>query len=153
MTTKEFFEKEKESRKIVDLFYKSQGWKFDRSRACQTYDVIIEGIKVEEKFRYDDYGDFLIEIMQDVNTCNWGWYYKTEASRIFYVVKDKKIYSVDWNKFKDWLKKDYFKLRIHGRVSVQGYGLTVNIAIKWGDIPDCIYKTFELDIKQLTIGS
>lgn len=151
MTTQDFFEKERESQSLINKFYKSQGWKFDRSTAGEAYDVIIEGIKVEEKFRYEDYDDFLIEVIQDVNTCNMGWFYKTQSDRIFYVVKDEKLYSINWIKFKDWLKNNYTKLKIIGRVSIQGYGLTVNIAINWIDIPEYLYKIFDIDIRQLNL--
>lgn len=151
MTTKEYFKKEKDSQNLINRFYKSQGWSYDRSGACITYDLIIEGVKIEEKFRYEDYGDFLIEIIQDVNSCNLGWYYKTEAARIFYVIKDQVIYSVNWADFKAWLTKEYKALKLRGIVSIDGYGLTVNISIKWIDVPDYIYKKFELDTAQLSL--
>ena len=151
MKIDECFEKERGSQKLIDQFYKYQGWNYDRSGSCETYDVIIEEAKVEEKFRYEDYGDFLIEVMQDVISCNMGWYYKTHAERIFYIIKDKTLYSIDWFYFKKWLKNNYSNLRITGRISVQGYGLTVNIAIKWLDIPRDLYKTFDIDIGQLNL--
>jgi len=148
MTYKELTEKEKQSQTILDDFYVRNNWKFDRSVACKQYDLIINNVLIEEKFRYENYNDFLIELLQDVITCNLGWYYKTGANYLFYIVKDEYLYSLNWLKFKEWfigeLKKGIWFKPI---ISAQGFGYTMNLAIKWDDIPKDFYKLFDLQAK------
>jgi len=144
MDLKDYQIKEKESQEFMDLFYKSKGWTFNRESACKEYDIIIEECKVEEKFRYNDYNDFLIEIIQDIISFNKGWYYETKAKKIFYIINDQKLYSIDWDKFKNWFKLEYKNIKFRPIISIMGWGLTINIAIKWDEIPKKYYKIFNL---------
>ncbi len=143
MNYREYTDKEKESQLIVNEFYDNMNWSYDRSGACMEYDLTIKGLKIEEKFRYIDYHDFLIEVVQDVFDKNNGWYHKTTCDRLFYWVCDKTLYSVNWREFKKWIKKEYKNTKIKGIVSTDGYGLTINISINWHDIPQELYKKFE----------
>lgn len=145
MKVKDYEIKEKESQEFMDLFYKSKEWAFDRSKHCKEYDLIINGCEVEEKFRYCDYNDFLIEIIQDMITFNKGWYYYTTAKRIFYVINDSKLYSVNWPEFKNWFKSEYKNIKeLQAKVSIKGWGLTINISINWDYIPKEYYKIFNI---------
>jgi len=144
MNYNEFTDKEKESQIIANEFYEISNWQYDRTLSCKEYDLLIEGYKIEEKFRYIDYNDFLIEIVQDVITQNMGWYYKTTCDRVFYWVCDTKLYTVNWPALKKWLKDEYKTVKYKGVISADGYGLTINISISWHDIPAHLYKTFEL---------
>ena len=126
---------------IVDPFYESKGLNIDRSCSCREYDLMLNDSKVEEKFRTVDYGDFLIEIIQDVASGNEGWYYKTKADNIAYWATTKILYFVKWEKFKYWfinkykIEDDLFRVQ----KSIIGYGLTINVSIKWSDVPAYLY--------------
>ncbi len=135
--------------KEVDPIYRSMGFIPDRSRACRVFDVELlkkgtdKKWKVEEKFRRKDWGEFGIEIMQDVFSENKGWYYKTNPDKVFHICPDNTIYSVDWRNFKAWFRRDYQQLKLSAFASVKGFGLTVNIGIKWKDIPPELYKVID----------
>lgn len=115
----------------------------DRTQACEVFDFTFYHksniFKVEEKFRKVDYGDFLIEIMQDIATCNHGWFYKTEADYIFYIVDMKYLYSVKWNLFKSWFKDNFQTCDYKITVSNIGFGSSINMSIRWKKIPDILY--------------
>ena len=115
----------------------------DRTQACEVFYVTFEHksqiYKVEEKFRKCDYGDFLIEIIQDIATCNHGWFYKTEADYIFYIVDMKHLYIVKWSLFKSWFKDNFITCGYKISVSNIGFGSSINMSIKWNKIPDGIY--------------
>jgi len=146
MTYNEFTKKEKQSQLILDTFYINKNWKFDRSVACKKYDLLINNVYVEEKFRYEDYDDFLIEIIQDVITRNAGWYYTTEPGWLFYIVKDEYLYTVIWSRFKEWFINELKNgTKFKPVISIQGFGYTINLAIKWDDIPENLYKLFYLN--------
>lgn len=138
---------EKSRQKEIDDFYKSKGWVIDREVECVKYDLAImiqsQPIYIEEKFRTKDYKDFGIEIMQDVNTMNMGWYYKTEADRIFQI-HDDCLYSVNLKYFKIWLQSNYSDIYLSAKASVKGYGLTLNLYIPWCEIPENIYTRINI---------
>ena len=87
----------------MDRFYISKGWEFNRDSACKGWDLILNDTKIEEKFIYNDCGNILIEILQDVISFNRGWYYYTTADRVFFIVTHRELYSVNWPIFKEWL--------------------------------------------------
>ena len=91
MTYAEYTEEERKSQIIVNPLYERMGWTYNRAESCIEFDLQVNNVYVEEKFRYNDYNDFLIEILQDVISFNPGWYYKTKAKRIFYWVEKKKL--------------------------------------------------------------
>ncbi len=152
-TRDEFNQQEKDSQGGMDSYYKEQNWTVDRSVSCCGYDLEIEvelrdgdykKVKVEEKYRSQDYGDFLVEIMQDAATGDRGWFYKTKADRIFYVIKDRGFYSIKWHKFKAWfkekLKNKNSTLKLSPVISNDGDGYTINLAVNWSDIPKELYE-------------
>lgn len=137
-------------KEILPYYEKHMHFTPDRSTACRDYDFtfISKGktYKVEEKFRTVNYGDFLIEIIQDVFDRNAGWYYETKADYIFYVVEMKYIYIVRWDLFKHWLSKNWKDANISARVSTKGYGLTINLSIKWDKISPSVYERRTIDL-------
>lgn len=163
---KDQFSFEKKCQPKIDEIYRIFTYieNINRSNNCKKYDVIlttIEGqdIKIEEKFRRHNarvYDDFLFEIIQSVfpdtrkeskEKLDLGWYYYCEADQVnvCYLNKDEnidKIYSVKWNDFKNWFEENYKSLskKINVSISTNGYGLTINCAIKWKYIPIELYE-------------
>ena len=77
-------------------------------------------------------------------SCDLGWYYKTKADYIYYVVNDEILYKIDWLKFKDWFIGELRKGRwFPVKISSEGYGYTLNIAITWWKISENLYKIFK----------
>jgi len=144
MTFDDFKKKEEESRTTMNLFYEFKGWKFNRSYENKVYDLKINEFKVDEKFRYAAYNDFLIEIVQDVLTLNKGWFYKDEIDRIFYIINDAELYAIKWHDFKKWFSNNWQIIKLTPVISKQGWGLTFNIAIQWIEIPNNLYTKFDL---------
>ena len=133
-TTEEFFNFEKKNQNKFDELYKSRGWSCERiyGKDNRKYDCILtkngKQIKIEEKYRSQDYKDFLVEIMQDTETNSPGWLYYTEADYIIYGVS-LKFYLIKVSKLKEFMQMagSAFKKVI----SEKGWGRTENIAIPW----------------------
>jgi hypothetical protein len=141
---KDFTKYEKSQQELILSFYQNQmGFTPNRTSACIDFDFEFEinGKKffAEEKFREKDYGDFLIEIMQDAAKGNKGWYYTTSAYFLFYIVGNNKVYIINWHKFKEWFKENYKNIKLRTACSCQGYGLSINVSINWEDIPKQFY--------------
>lgn len=136
-TKEEFFQFEKSRQKIFDNFYKKHNWDFERieGRENKDYDVLVNikgwRIKIEEKSRDKDYGDFLVEIEQDTETKSLGWLFYTKADCIFYEIKGK-IYVVFIDKLREYVNRNKDKLPV--RISEKGWGRTKNVIISWSEI-------------------
>lgn len=121
----------------------------ERDIVCQDADTG-KPVKVEEKYRDTDYGDFAIEILHDMETGELGWYYKTRGDLLAYIVCDKswtpqKVYLVNWTAFKEWWLQYLADLkRATGPISPRGIGLTLNLTIDWPRIPPHLYKFYSL---------
>ena len=130
----DFFEFERENRKLFDDFYRSKGWACKRiyGKENKKYDceLLIDGnkVKVEEKFRSKVWPDCLVETIQDTKTNSPGWIYYTKADYILYGMGNE-IYSLDAQKLRNFVEnhKDAFNKKI----SRKGWGITENIAIPW----------------------
>ena len=105
---------------------------------------------VEHKYRRCPgriWDDILVEIMQDMKTHNLGWIYGCGADRLYYVICQGEInnenvsyyYDIDMPKFKEWL---FGWLKTEKRPqhikSLNGYGITDNIAVPLDIIPEKI---------------
>jgi len=143
---RDFFDFERKCQKILDDYYKSRGHTVDRSKACKGFDCILDGTwKVEEKIRDREYNDILLEIIQDMETNNPGWFNETECDYLHYVfMKGENIsrfIRFKWDKFRNWYIQDY--LTIHSQnhcvVSARGWGVTVNLSIPINDIPNYLF--------------
>ena len=140
-----FVEFEEKNQPEMDKFYISSGYKIESRKGDKGRDLELskDNItkKYEEKYRDTDWGDFAIELVQDLETSNLGWFFYTEADYINYIiVKDKPttIYVVDWKKFKEYFLKDIKRFKCF--VSRKGFGITLNAEIRWEDIPDNFWK-------------
>jgi hypothetical protein len=149
-----FTKKEKASQVIMDKFYTRMGWNFDRSGACKEYDLIINDVLVEEKFIYNDCDNILIEIIQNVISNRYGlpdlgWYYKTKAGWLFFIVEHKYLYAIVWLEFKEWfeneLKNRQYNEIFKTKISIKGFGYTINLAVERDDIPKELYRLFNLN--------
>ena len=148
----QFVEGEKLAQGYMDIEYHLRGYQIINRNGNRARDLLIaidgQEYKVEEKFRSSDYGDFLVEILQCMITKEVGWFYKTKADILAYVIcKDWKpyhFYLVDWRKFPQWFNGYLLQNKSPKcRISSRGIGLTLNLAISWGSIPDNIYERFE----------
>jgi hypothetical protein len=138
----------------MDLWYQKFGFEIVSREGTKQRDLILsrrgDKFKVEEKYREKDWGDFLIEIIQDAVSNNTGWFYSESFDRMSYVILDgykpKTIYWVYWSKFKDWFFEYLMKNnRPKTVISPAGYGLTINIAVPWGVIPTDIVRRFDYE--------
>jgi hypothetical protein len=129
----------------MDEYYQSCGYKIIDRNGNKGRDLELSkdntSIKIEEKYRDNDWGDFAIEIIQDLETNNPGWFFYTKADYINYIiVKDKPtvVYTIDWKKFKEYFLKEI--KRFNCFISRKGYGITLNAEIKWEYIPAHLWK-------------
>lgn len=138
--------------KILPYYQEKLGFVPDRSTSCKEFDFAFSKnntiYTVEEKFRKQDYGDFLIEIMQDIASANLGWFYKTKADFIFYIVDMRYLYIVKWPKFKHWFSNNYRKSGYKLTKSNEGFGATINMAIEWAKIPSNLYEKRIIEIEE-----
>lgn len=137
-TKEEFFKYESECKEVFNTFYKTKNWLCKRitGRANKFYDCLLQvdgrELKIEEKARGRDYEDLLVEIEQDTETKNPGWLYYTQADYLFYMVMKKTIYAINMEKLKSHIEQ--FKDNYNQKISIKGWGRTVNIAIPWHTI-------------------
>jgi len=151
MTTySEYTEAEKQAQLfIANPFYEKMNWIINRDGANYIYDLILKKddveYKIEEKFRFKDYHDFLIELIQDVPTYEKGWYYSSGSKFIFYWVCDgiDKLYVVNWDKFKIWINDNWGNVKIDWGISIEGRGKTLFACIKWDIVPNELYKLYK----------
>jgi len=139
--------REKESQLFMDEFYKKMGWIIDRSVACKEYDLKINNsIIVEEKFIYNDCDNILIEFVQNVINQDWGWFYKTEANYLFFIVTHEYLYAIKWMNFKEWFINELTNgTKFRPIICTKGYGYTINLAIERNFIPRELYQLFILN--------
>lgn len=136
-TKEEFFEFEKKKRRFFDAYYRKKNWPFQRIVGSENkrYNCLVEiggkKWKFEEKARSEEYGDFLVELVQDTETKSPGWLYYCEADYILYSTPNY-FYAINFRKLKKFMEH-------HGgnyplRVSTKGWGKTTNAAIPWKDL-------------------
>ena len=143
---------------IMNSWYQSHGFEIVSREGTRKQDLILAraGIqyKVEEKYREKDYGDFLVEIIQDAISNNPGWFYSESFDRMSYVIlcgyKPKIIYWIHWGNFKEW----FFNYLSNNKrqtavISPAGYGLTINISVPWGVIPTTVVKRYDYEEAEL----
>jgi len=139
----------------IDTIYKKLGYIVDRSQNCKSFDLKLDdGFMIEtyeEKFRSkntEKYNDFGIEIIQDIVSNNLGWFYTTKASYIIQIHQDETdnncLYIINWSMFKCWFKENYRQVNTILRECKTGFGFTLNIYIKWEEIPVTIYDKIEI---------
>jgi len=136
-TKEEFFEFEKKKRNFFDSYYKKKNWPFKRISGPENkrYNSLVEiagkKFKFEEKARSSDYGDFLVELVQDTETQSPGWLYYCEADYILYSTPTC-FYAVNFHKLKDFMRKQGGGYPL--KISTKGWGKTTNAAVPWRDL-------------------
>lgn len=148
--------REAEGQALLDDFYRARGYAVDRSVAGREHDLALERagrrFTVEEKIRSVAYDDILIELIQDVPSGNLGWFYTEEFDYLVYAVvaggELRRVTVIDWPRFRKWFGRVYFdRLRERRRppalrLSLEGYGVTVNLPVPVSDIPPAYLKVF-----------
>lgn len=138
------FEREKHEQFFLP-YYKERGWEViqDNIRLGNnlSWDVLLERdgkkIRIDEKARQKDYGDFLVEIVQDLKTGHQGWLFK-EKDYYLYGSWDgeelSSLYLVDSIKLQEFIKVNWQELLSGMELSDKGWGLTLFAKIKWIDL-------------------
>ena len=136
------FKFEKQVRSWMLKYYQSFGYKIDEviGKENRKGDLILKykgrKIRIEEKARKKYYPDFLFEIVQDVNTKNWGWIYDVAADYIVYIFwkenEPEKIYKLNWQLCKKYILEnlEHYKLKI----SKKGFGITIFCTVTWDEL-------------------
>ncbi len=148
--TQEYFNLENKMNKLMKEFYESKDCFCDWSVSDRQKDVLLTYQKkkttVELKYRFDKiFPDILVELIQDINTNNSGWFFECEADRLHYVIcideKPKYFYDIKFKKFKTWFS-EYLTKRTSGKyiISIKGFGITLNVPVPLSDIPTNIYR-------------
>ena len=122
--------------------------------------LIVDGEKqlVEHKYRRCPktiWDDILVEIMQDMVSHNLGWIYVCGADSLHYVIcpgeKNNEYisyyYDIDMRKFKAWLG-EWLKINRYPKyiTSLEGYGVTLNLAVPLDEIPEALIKRYDYDL-------
>lgn len=145
---------EKNAQYWMDIWYQHWGFEIIDRTGNKKRDLVLKGknnnFKVEEKYREKDWGDFLVEIIQDMVGNKPGWFYTETPNILNYIILDcekkpKIAYWIQFNKFKNWFF-NYLSENKHPRgvISPEGFGLTLNIAISWDFIPEDICHRYEI---------
>ena len=135
------FDFEHKYQKWLDVFYEKHGYETTRiyGKDNEKYDVLLtkkdKTIKVEEKGATYFHKDIVIELIQDVQTNNWGWFFKTEAEAILYFYYHEEEPKVLYRVIVPYLRR-YFKTEAEHNALRLGftnkhYGLTLNAYAPW----------------------
>jgi len=137
----ETFEFERKYRVWLDDFYKERGFSIQRisGKDNEKYDVILgkedRQYFVEEKGAQYLHQDMVIELVQDLWTQNWGWYYKTEANFIMYFYFDngnpKVLYKVKMKELRNLFEPMCGDNGVKLGITDKNYGCTLNAYIAW----------------------
>ena len=112
------------------------------SNKSLSWDVVLKingnHLKIDEKARHKDYGDFLIEIVQDLRTGNKGWLFK-EKDYYFYAswgnnLEPESFYSVNSKLLQDFIIQNWFDILPKLELSVKGWGVTLFAKLDWQDL-------------------
>lgn len=144
---------ESKAQRYLDEFWQKHDVIVNRQNACQDFDAIYQhkgtAHTVEEKFRQiaSVREDILLEIVQALEAQGWGWFAKTPAQRLVYVLcnadwKPVKLFSFRFADLRDWYLKNYLPGHRVGTYvcSTHGFGITINLSLPLKEIPKGIYK-------------
>ena len=149
---KPFFAFEKEMDVFMEKYYKSKGCTIYKNGDKQK-DITLSyngtETSVEHKYRKVIYKDILVEIIQDMESNNTGWFYECEADLLHYIICQpfeetmQPIYfhKIEFGSFKNWfLKRFITDQHPDVRICTEGYGITLNMPVALNIIPDNIIK-------------
>ena len=97
---------------------------------------------IDEKALRNDYGNFIVEIIQDLNTGHLGWIYKPKNLYFYGSWRNpideepSSLYSVDAELLKQFLAVNWKVLFNGGKVKIseKGWGTTLFAIINWQDL-------------------
>ena len=137
----EFFEFEQLYQKELDRIYGGMGYTVQRIKGKENekFDVILtrDGVDepVEEKGLRYYHPDAPIELLQDVKTCNLGWFYKTKARHIYFIYYNEimpiVMYDLNLPHLKNFLTSCFEDEKVKFRTALKGFGITINMCIPW----------------------
>ena len=148
MNINDYFELEKKKHfEFFIPYYNEKNWIIHRDNInsdCKNdWDVRLEVfageyVCVDEKVRIGEYNDLLLELIQDIETGNLGWFY-SKKDWILYgswsnieSISPSSLYIVKANKLKEYINTlDGF---IKTCISKKGWGNTWNIVLYWDEL-------------------
>ena len=149
------------AQKHLDAFWKTLDVTVVRDGACKNFDALYRygdaQFTVEEKFRRIESvrGDVILEIVQALESMGWGWFTKTTAERLAYVLCDLewrpvKLYSFRFGELRRWYLTEYLPRHRMGTYvcSTYGYGVTINLSLPLKEIPRQFYKELSCAIDE-----
>ena len=155
MIRRKTFDDEAKMQPFMDMIYRRWGYNEIRERSCRAFDVELVGAlpenshhksAIEEKYLFVDnpYNQMLVEIMQDVKSANLGWFYHCRAPWLAWMYCPEsrvdppyEIHFIKWPVLKQ-LVITKLESSKWANVSIvkDGFGLTVNVPIRFDDIPE-----------------
>lgn len=142
----EFFEFEQLYQKELDRIYGEMGFTVERIRGKdnEKYDVILKNDSttetVEEKGLRYYHPDAPIELIQDLKTSNFGWYFKTKARHIYFIYYNEimpiVMYDLNLLHFNNFLTSCFEDGKVEFRTALKGFGITINMCIPWKYLVD-----------------
>ena len=146
------FDLEKVGSKFCDtILYPYMGWDVverirDKNRQETMGDVIISYNEnhycIDEKTASYCHADMVIELIQDLETFNIGWFFKLKkCDGIIYIYFNKEreieiVYSVKFQQLKQYIFKITKKEKVHTGITNKNFGCTLNIYYPWQTLID-----------------
>ena|SRR3990167_910453 len=137
------FEKQKHNEFFLP-YYKERGWTVleDNIGKSTDWDVYLETpegkFTIDEKARNKEYGDFLVEIVQDLKTGTRGWLFKKKDYYFYASWLSEKLPSSFWcidaQKLQEFVIKNWKSLLPNMGISEKGWGITLFAKIFWDDL-------------------
>ena len=142
--SRETFDWERRMQPFMDFWYIEELNKnvVNRKESCKKYDVIVDDLKIEEKFLFTDYDypQMLVEIIQDVESWNLGWFHHVEADYLVWafcpkdhVSRPRTIYMIKYRRFVEYIIKLLKNANMWERFNINNkyYGITINFPVEF----------------------
>ena len=136
----------------MDSVYQKWGFEIDRTGSCKQYDLKLHKdngiIKVEEKFNFvpngTKYDQMIVEIIQDLPSGGLGWFHYCKAGWLMWAYcpishtePPVYFYIISWPVLR---QTTIDKLKLHKWINLNvvksGYGLTINVPIRFDEIQE-----------------
>lgn len=141
MRNEEQFALERLSRTWSKTFYEMLGYAVEEVQGEENRhgDLILSKderrVRIEEKTERRLSSNMCFELVQDVDTRNWGWIYDLRADHLVYIFWSEIlrlpfiVYRVDWPRCKAFCLANLHKYQI--KATRKGWGLTLFACIPW----------------------
>ena len=138
------FEKRKHDEFFLP-YYQTKGWEVLQDNLGKKTDwdvkLRIDGkvYTVDEKARQREYGDFLVEIVQDLKTGNKGWVFKEKdfyfyASWVGEEKEPRSFYTIRSPALQRFVITNWKTLLAKMEISEKGWGTTLFAKVMWEDL-------------------